>query len=294
MALIVVPLSSTLLWLGWRARRPDGDSEDVDQRMGGARRRRHRLPGQRRAAHRRRSARRSARSRSSRRRPARRPTTSACASSSAVLRRHPGGRRRLRRLSRRALALCRPHRGLLAGAAGGVPRSRRRSDRAARHRRRRRGAPRDLALRRRRRPARSEPHAQPSDFDPRQRPWYAAALQSGAAAAHRALSLRLVERARRIGRRADAGRAGCIGFDASLGTLSPADRAVQGDAERRSSLVATGGSDIFIETRPCDPDRRDLPAGRRGGARAGAAGRGRGGRPAARSATSRSPAAPTS
>ena len=120
------------------------------------------------------------------------------------------------------------------------------------NRRRRRVAPRCLAFVGLDGKPGKVPHSQPSDFDPRQRPWYVATEQSAYADDHRALSLRLVERDGRFGRRADGEGRGhrirCLARDPQ-----PPDRPVQADAE----LDHPGchrQSDIFIETPPCDPD----------------------------------------
>ena len=94
------------------------------------------------------------------------------------------------------------------------------------------------------------PHTQPSDFDPRQRPWYAAAERSHTPT---------VTEPYRFAWSNEAGvsvgvpmpNGGVIGFDVSLATLS---RLIAQYKLTANSiiLVATGTSDIFIETRPCD------------------------------------------
>jgi adenylate cyclase len=89
-----------------------------------------------------------------------------------------------------------------------------------------------------------------TNFDPRDRPWYTAALQTGqpqVTAPYRfAWSS---EPGVSVGVPIKAG--GVIGFDASLGTLSRL--LVQYKVSPNAIIVlATAGSDIFIETRPCD------------------------------------------
>lgn len=104
-----------------------------------------------------------------------------------------------------------------------------------------------------------EPHRRASDFDPRQRPWYAAALQSGAprlTAPYRfAWSS---EPGVSVGVPLPQG-GGVIGFDSSLGTLSRL--IVQYKITPNAIiLVAAGNSDVYIETPPCDPtDSTCLP-----------------------------------
>jgi len=94
------------------------------------------------------------------------------------------------------------------------------------------------------------PHTQPSDFDPRQRPWYAGTEQSHSPT---------VTEPYRFAWSNEAGvsvgvpmpQGGVIGFDVSLATLSRL--IVQYKLTANSIiLIATGTSDIFIETRPCD------------------------------------------
>jgi len=94
------------------------------------------------------------------------------------------------------------------------------------------------------------PNTLPSDFDPRQRPWYAAAEQGRAP---------ILTEPYRFAWSNETGvsvgvpmpRGGVIGFDASLATLSRL--IVQYKLTPNSIiLVATGASDIFIETPPCD------------------------------------------
>jgi adenylate cyclase len=93
-------------------------------------------------------------------------------------------------------------------------------------------------------------HTAPSDYDPRVRPWYVGALEAGAPI--------LTEPYRFAWSRnpgVSAGvpmkRGGVIGFDAGLGTLSRL--IVQYKITANSIIViATGNSDLFIETPPCD------------------------------------------
>jgi len=105
-----------------------------------------------------------------------------------------------------------------------------------------------------------EPRTAPSTFDPRQRPWYAAALEGRAprlTAPYRfAWSS---EPGVSVGVPLPQGD-GVIGFDSSLGTLSRL--IVQYKITPNAVIVvATGDSDVYIETRPCDPvnDRTCLP-----------------------------------
>ena len=103
-----------------------------------------------------------------------------------------------------------------------------------------------------------EPHEAPSEFDPRQRPWYIGAKRSGAPALTAPyLFAWSGEPGVSIG--VPMGHGGVIGFDASLGTLSRL--IVQYKVTPNAIImIAAGGSDVFIETRPCDPtDATCLP-----------------------------------
>ncbi|TMJ27243.1 MAG: HAMP domain-containing protein [Alphaproteobacteria bacterium] len=103
-----------------------------------------------------------------------------------------------------------------------------------------------------------EPHARASDFDPRQRPWYSGALRSGAPALTAPYRFAWSqELGLSVGVPMPQG--GVIGFDASLGTLSRL--IVQYKVTPNAVIViASGTSDVFIETRPCDPtDASCLP-----------------------------------
>jgi len=101
-------------------------------------------------------------------------------------------------------------------------------------------------------------YSQPSDFDPRQRPWYAGTRQGAAP---------VLTEPYRFAWSNEAGvsvgvpmpQGGVIGFDTSLATLSRL--IVQYKLTPNSIiLVATGTSDIFIETRPCESnDEACLP-----------------------------------
>jgi adenylate cyclase len=103
-----------------------------------------------------------------------------------------------------------------------------------------------------------EAHSRQTDFDPRNRPWYVEAL------AKRTPTL---TEPYRFAWSSDPGlsvgvpmvKGGVIGFDASLGTLSRL--IVQYKLTANSIiLVSAGSSTIFIETMPCDPtDRACLP-----------------------------------
>jgi adenylate cyclase len=96
-----------------------------------------------------------------------------------------------------------------------------------------------------------EPHEEPSEFDPRQRPWYVGARQSGAPALT-APYLFAWSGEPGVSLGVPMSHGGVIGFDASLGTLSRL--IVQYKVTPNAIIViATGGSDVFIETRPCDP-----------------------------------------
>jgi adenylate cyclase len=94
------------------------------------------------------------------------------------------------------------------------------------------------------------PRVQPSDFDPRQRPWYIDATQSRAP--RLTVPYRFAwssEPGISVGVPVRPG--GVIGFDSSLGTLSRL--IVQYKITPNAvMLVAAGSSDIYIETRPCD------------------------------------------
>jgi|SRR5579883_1384097 len=91
-----------------------------------------------------------------------------------------------------------------------------------------------------------------TDFDPRERPWFAAAVKTGQpqiTAPYRFAWSN--EPGVSVGVPMKAG--GVIGFDASLGTLSRL--LVQYKVSPNAIiLLATEGSDVFIETRPCDLD----------------------------------------
>jgi adenylate cyclase len=96
-----------------------------------------------------------------------------------------------------------------------------------------------------------EAYAQPSDFDPRQRPWYAGTQQSRTPTLTEPYRFAWSNEAGvSVGVPLPDG--GVIGFDVSLATLSRL--IVQYKLTPNSIiLVATGTSDIFIETPPCDP-----------------------------------------
>jgi len=104
----------------------------------------------------------------------------------------------------------------------------------------------------------TEAYARVSDFDPRQRPWYIDSLERAAPAVtapyHFAWS---GEPGLSVGIPMPQG--GVIGFDASLGTLSRL--IVQYKLTPNAViLIDTGSSDVFIETPPCDPtDATCLP-----------------------------------
>ena len=102
-----------------------------------------------------------------------------------------------------------------------------------------------------------EPYARPSDFDPRQRPWYGAE-QSGTPTLTEPYRFAWSNEVG-VSVGVPMPRGGVIGFDVSLATLSRL--IVQYKLTPNSIiLVATGASDIFIETRPCDPgDATCLP-----------------------------------
>jgi adenylate cyclase len=95
------------------------------------------------------------------------------------------------------------------------------------------------------------PYAQPSDFDPRRRPWYVGTEQSRTPTLTEPYRFAWSNEAGvSIGVPLPDG--GVIGFDVSLATLSRL--IVQYKLTANSIiLVATGTSDIFIETPPCDP-----------------------------------------
>jgi adenylate cyclase len=95
-------------------------------------------------------------------------------------------------------------------------------------------------------------HERATDFDARERPWYAAAVKTGQPQ---------VTAPYRFAWSGEAGVSigvpmkpgGVIGFDASLGTLSRL--LVQYKVSPNAIiLLTTAGSDVFIETRPCDPN----------------------------------------
>lgn len=94
------------------------------------------------------------------------------------------------------------------------------------------------------------PHSLPSDFDPRRRPWYSGTQQSRTPILTEPYRFALSnEPGISVGVPLPHG--GVIGFDASLATLGRL--IVQYKLTANSIiLVATGSSDIFIETRPCD------------------------------------------
>lgn len=98
----------------------------------------------------------------------------------------------------------------------------------------------------------TDPYERTTDFDPRDRPWYTAALQTGqpqVTAPYRFAWSK--EPGVSVGVPIKAG--GVLGFDASLGTLSRL--LVQYKVSPNAIiLLATSGSDVFIETRPCDLD----------------------------------------
>jgi adenylate cyclase len=93
-------------------------------------------------------------------------------------------------------------------------------------------------------------HVRPSRFDPRQRPWYLGTMQSNAptltAPYHFAWS-----REAGVSTGVPIEKGGVLGFDMSLGTLSRL--IVQYKITPNAIiLIATAGSDVFIETPPCD------------------------------------------
>jgi adenylate cyclase len=104
----------------------------------------------------------------------------------------------------------------------------------------------------------SESRTEATDFDPRQRPWYVAAMQSR--------TPRLTS-PYRFAWSGEPGvsvgiplpQGGVLGFDTSLGTLSRL--IVQYKITPNAVIViAAGHSDVHIETRPCDPtDATCLP-----------------------------------
>jgi adenylate cyclase len=102
-----------------------------------------------------------------------------------------------------------------------------------------------------------EAHRQASEFDPRQRPWYGAAVES------RAPRLTAPYRFAWSGEPGvsvgvPVPQGGVIGFDSSLGTLSRL--IVQYKITPNAViLVAAGNSDVYIETWPCDSDQTCLP-----------------------------------
>jgi adenylate cyclase len=104
----------------------------------------------------------------------------------------------------------------------------------------------------------SEPNEAPSEFDPRLRPWYIGAKQSGAPALT-APYLFAWSGEPGVSLGVPMAHGGVIGFDASLGTLSRL--IVQYKVTPNAIIViATSGSDVFIETTPCDPtDATCLP-----------------------------------
>jgi adenylate cyclase len=94
------------------------------------------------------------------------------------------------------------------------------------------------------------PYSQPSDFDPRQRPWYAGTQQSRTPALTEPYRFAWSNEAG-VSVGVPMPQGGVIGFDVSLATLSRL--IVQYKLTANSIiLVATGTSDIFIETQPCD------------------------------------------
>ncbi|HYD08298.1 MAG TPA: adenylate/guanylate cyclase domain-containing protein, partial [Reyranella sp.] len=102
------------------------------------------------------------------------------------------------------------------------------------------------------------PQSRPADFDPRQRPWFIGALQSGAPALTAPYRFAWSnEPGVTVGVPVPGG--GVLGFDSSLGTLSRL--IVQYKITPNAIiLIATGAPDIFVETRPCDPtDATCLP-----------------------------------
>jgi adenylate cyclase len=104
----------------------------------------------------------------------------------------------------------------------------------------------------------SEAQTRPADLDPRQRPWYADALKMGAPALTAPYRFAWSgEPGLSVGVPMPQG--GVIGFDASLGTLSRL--VVQYKLTPNAVIVIeTGASDVFIETPPCDPtDATCLP-----------------------------------
>jgi adenylate cyclase len=103
------------------------------------------------------------------------------------------------------------------------------------------------------------PRSRPSDFDPRQRPWFDAAMQS---------RVPRLTAPYRFAWSSEPGisvgvplpQGGVIGFDSSLGTLSRL--IVQYKITPNAViLIAARNSDVFVETRPCDPvnDETCLP-----------------------------------
>lgn len=95
------------------------------------------------------------------------------------------------------------------------------------------------------------PHSRPSDFDPRRRPWYVGAEQNRTPALTEPYHFAWSQEAG-VSIGVPIPQGGVIGFDASLATLSRL--IVQYKLTPNSIiLVAAGASDIFIETPPCDP-----------------------------------------
>lgn len=93
------------------------------------------------------------------------------------------------------------------------------------------------------------PRSQPSDFDPRQRPWYEAEQTGTATLTEPYRFAWSNEVGVSVGVPMPDG--GVIGFDVSLATLGRL--IVQYKLTPNSIiLVATGTSDVFIETQPCD------------------------------------------
>ncbi|MBN9091629.1 MAG: hypothetical protein J0J01_32310 [Reyranella sp.] len=103
-----------------------------------------------------------------------------------------------------------------------------------------------------------EPHTRASDFDPRRRPWYGAAVLSRAPALTAPYRFAW-SREPGVSVGVPMPRGGVLGFDSSLGTLSRL--IVQYKITPNAViLVASAHSDVFIETRPCDPtDATCLP-----------------------------------
>lgn len=101
----------------------------------------------------------------------------------------------------------------------------------------------------------SQTYERTTDFDPRRRPWYTAALQTGQSQVTAPYRFAWSnEPGVSVGVPVKAG--GVLGFDASLGTLSRL--LVQYKVSPNAIIIlATSGSDVFIETRPCDLNTDD-------------------------------------